>query len=167
MSGGICEQLTIMWTIDSDSFLLQSSLYRPWQADLVTTAEKYFKGLILKLDPSMESQLVIGPSFIHPLATARARSMSTFHFLEEVQRSLPSPSVETKPTYVVNAAVVRRQIASGMDTVPIETTMGYVYFPISEVPNLNQWVYDPKKVHAVKEKKVCTHAYTKCTWSED
>ena len=161
----VCEQLTIMWTIDGDSFLLQSSLYRPWQVDLVTTAEKYFKGLILKLDPSMESQLVIGPSFIHPLATARARSMSTFHFLEEVQRSPPSPSVETKPTYVVNAAVVRRQIANGIEPqVPIETTKGsYEYFLVSKIPSLSQWVYDPIYLHTEnngQEKKVYTHAYT-------
>ena len=115
----------------------------------------------------MESQLIIGPSFTHPLATARARSMSTFHFLEEVQRSSPSPSVETKPTYVVDAAVVRRHIASGIEPqVPIETTKGnYQYFPVSEIPGLNQWVHDPKAVHTVSQ--VCTHAYTVCTWSED
>ena len=117
----------------------------------------------------MESQLIIGPSFINPLATARARSMSTFHFLEEVQRSPPSPSVETKPTYVVDAAVVRRHIASGIEPqVPIETIKGsYRYFLVSEIPGLNQWVYDPIYLHTEnngQDKKV--HMHTPCTFKD-
>jgi hypothetical protein len=131
-------------------------LIKPWQADLVSMAEKFFRDLFSEMDPSMQSHLIIGPRFDDPKALACARSRATFDFLDEVQQGPPSTSVEeTSPTYVVNASALRQLISKGFEPkVAIESKPGYYdYFPVSKIPGLNQWVYDSRYLYGEKSEE--------------